>query len=106
MFRVDVDTLEAYFAFDPIREADLRRSDALITKAAPCLKRYFPQGGAGAGESRHALVNDWVWQVLLSRHDGRKGRVAVVGVALQKNYISVYFAVTKRRAAVTDPLRR
>jgi hypothetical protein len=30
MFRVDVDTLEAYFAFDPKREADLRRLDALI----------------------------------------------------------------------------
>ena len=27
----------------------------------------------------------------------------VVGVALQKNYISVYFAVTQRGAAVTDP---
>ena len=38
MFRVDVDTLEAYFAFDRKREADLRRLDALISKAAPSLK--------------------------------------------------------------------
>jgi hypothetical protein len=49
MFRVDVETLEAYFAFDPKREADLRRLDALITKAAPCLKRYFHKG-TPAGE--------------------------------------------------------
>jgi hypothetical protein len=49
MFRVDVEILEAYFAFDPKREADLRRLDALITKAAPCLKRYFHKG-TPAGE--------------------------------------------------------
>lgn len=51
MFRVDVETLEAYFAFDPKREADLRRLDELIRKAAPSLKRYFhkgaPQGEPG-----------------------------------------------------------
>ena len=35
MFCIDVDTLEAYFAFDPKRKADLRRLDALISKAAP-----------------------------------------------------------------------
>jgi hypothetical protein len=49
MFRVDVDTLEAYFAFDPKREADLRRLDALIRKAAPSLKRHFHRG-TPAGE--------------------------------------------------------
>ena len=27
----------------------------------------------------------------------------IIGLALQKNYISVYFVVTKRGAAVTDP---
>ncbi len=41
MFRVDVETLEAYFAFDPERGADLRRLDALI---AP--KTLLPQGHA------------------------------------------------------------
>ena len=34
---------------------------------------------------------------------GEKVEWPVVDVALQKNYISVYFAVTKRRAAVTNP---
>jgi hypothetical protein len=34
---------------------------------------------------------------------GAKVEWPVVGVALQKNYISVYFAVTKRGAAVTAP---
>ena len=49
MFRVDVDSLEAYFAFDPKREGDLRRLDALISKAAPSLKRHFHKG-TPAGE--------------------------------------------------------
>ncbi len=34
---------------------------------------------------------------------GEKVEWPVVDVALHKNCISVYFAVTKRRAAVTDP---
>ena len=41
MFRINGETLEAYFASDPTREGDLRRLDALISKAAPNLKRYF-----------------------------------------------------------------
>jgi hypothetical protein len=49
MFRVDVETLEAYFAFDPKREADLHRLDVLIRKAAPSLKCYFHKG-TPAGE--------------------------------------------------------
>jgi hypothetical protein len=57
MFRVDVETLEAYFAFDPKREADLRRLDALISKAAPSLKRYFHQGTpAGAPGMRFKMI--------------------------------------------------
>jgi hypothetical protein len=44
MFRVDVETLEAYFALDPKRETDLHRLDGLIRKAAPGLKRYFHKG--------------------------------------------------------------
>ena len=54
MFRVDVETLEAYFAFDPKREADLRRLDGLIRKAAPSLKRYFHKG-TPRGRTGHAL---------------------------------------------------
>jgi hypothetical protein len=63
MFRIDVQTLEAYFAFDPKREADLRRLDALITKAAPSLKRYLRKG-TPAGEPgmrpKRALTRDTI----------------------------------------------
>jgi hypothetical protein len=63
MFRVDVKTLEAYFAFDPKREGDLRRLDALISQAAPSLKRHFhkgtPAGEPTTGHSTFSPVVAW-----------------------------------------------
>jgi hypothetical protein len=53
MFRVDVQTLEAYFAFDPRREADLHKLDELIRKAAQP-EALLSQGRAG-GRTGHAL---------------------------------------------------
>jgi hypothetical protein len=102
MFCVDVDTLEAYFAFDPKREADLRRLDALISKAAPSLKRHFHKG-TPTGEPGMRFKMIGYGKSFYHATTGKKVEWPVVGVALQKNYISVYFAVTKRGAAVTDP---
>ncbi len=101
MFRVDVETLEAYFAFDPKREADLRRLDELIRKAAPSLKRYFHKG-APQGEPGMRFKMIGYGESFYRATTGEKVEWPVVGVALQKNYISVYFAVTRRGAAVTD----
>jgi hypothetical protein len=102
MFRVDADTLEAYFAFDPKREGDLRRLDALISKAAPSLKRHFHKG-TPAGEPGMRFKMIGYGKSFYHATTGEKVEWPVVGVALQKNYISVYFAVTKLGAAVTDP---
>jgi hypothetical protein len=100
MFRVDVDTLEAYFAFDLKREADLRRLDALISEAAPSLKRHFHEGTpAGKPGMRFKMIG--YGKSFYHATAGEQVEWPVVGVALQKNYISVYFAVTKRGAAVT-----
>jgi hypothetical protein len=102
MFRVDVETLEAYFAFDPKREADLHRLDGLIRKSAPSLKRYLHKGTpADEPGMRFKMVG--YGQSFYRATTGEKVAWPVVGVALQKNYISVYFAVTRRGAAVTDP---
>jgi hypothetical protein len=105
MFRVDVETLEAYFAFDPKREADLRRLDGLIRKAAPSLKRYFHKGAPeGQPGMRFKMIG--YGESFYRAATGDKVEWPVVGVALQKNYISVYFAVTKRGAAVNAPYAR
>ena len=102
MFHVDVETLEAYFAFDPKREADLHRLDGLIRKAAPNLKRYFHKG-APEGEPGMRFKMIGYGKSFYRATTAEKVEWPVVGVALQKNYISVYFAVTQRGAAVTDP---
>jgi hypothetical protein len=102
VFRVDVETLEAYFAFDPKREADLHRLDGLIRKAAPSLKRYFHKG-TPADEPGMRFKMIGYGQSFYRATTGEKVEWPAVGVALQKNYISVYFAVTRRGAAVTDP---
>lgn len=102
MFRVDVETLDAYFAFHSKREADLRKLDGLIRKAAPSLKRYFHKGSPeGEPGMRFKMIG--YGRSFYRATTGEKVEWPVVGVALQKNYISVYFAVTKRGAAVTDP---
>jgi hypothetical protein len=54
MFRVDVQTLEAYFAFDPRREADLHKLDELIRKGRAQPEALLSQGRAG-GRTGHAL---------------------------------------------------
>jgi hypothetical protein len=101
MFRVDVDTLERYFAFDPKREADLHGLDGLIRKAAPSLKRYFHKG-TPAGEPGMRFKMIGYGMSFYRATTGEKVEWPVVGVALQKNYISVYLAVTRRGAPVTD----
>jgi len=94
MFRVTADSLEAYLAFDPGRTAELEALHATMRKAAPALKRHFhagtPCGEAGMrmnligyGEFRYAIKS------------GKTASWPVIGVALQKNYISVYVAVTR-----------
>jgi hypothetical protein len=35
MFRVEVDSLESYFDFDPKRKPDLQKLDKLLRKSAP-----------------------------------------------------------------------
>lgn len=83
MFKVEVQTVEDYFDFDPLRRADLLALDALLQTSG--LPRYFhagtPLGTPGMrfrmiGYGRTVLDSGLEWPR--------------VGVALQKNYISLY----------------
>ena len=90
MFKVDAGSVEEYLRFDPGREADLRTLDGLIRGAAPGLARCFvpgtPDGQPGMtmtligyGQFQYSVKSSPVpvtWPVL--------------GLALQKNYISLY----------------
>ena len=97
MFRVEVDTLESYLDFDPIRKPDLQKLDKLIRKSAPGLKRYFHTGTpAGEPGMRFKMIGYGQSQYLT--RSGKYVDWPAVGVALQRNYISVYFSVMKDRA--------
>jgi hypothetical protein len=106
MFRVDVDSLEAYFDFDPKRKPDLQKLDALIRQSAPALTRHFHEGTpAGEAGMRMKMIGYGRFSFV-----GRRGRAGqaerviwpVVGIALQKNYISVYLAIAKDGAPLLD----
>lgn len=101
MFRVDVDSLQAYFDFDPERKADLLKLDGLIRKAAPSLKRYFHEGTpAGEAGMRMKMIGYGKFRYAIK--SGKTSIWPIVGVALQKNYISVYVSIAKDGAPIVD----
>ena len=94
MFRVTADTLEDYLGFDPARRDDLERLHGLLRKAAPDLKRHFHKG-TPAGEAGMRMKMIGYGRFRYTIKSGKSTEWPVVGVALQKNYISVYVAVTR-----------
>ncbi|KAA0021094.1 DUF1801 domain-containing protein [Antrihabitans cavernicola] len=92
MFRVTAASVDEYFAFDAVREADLRAVDAIIRSAAPSLNRWFV-GGTPAGEPGMAMSMIGYGQFHYTVKSSTV-RVAwpVVGLALQKSYFSVYIS--------------
>jgi hypothetical protein len=94
MFRVTADSLRAYLDFDPERKADLVKLHRLLTETAPTLKRYFHRGSpAGEAGMRMTMIGYGKFRYAIK--SGKSTEWPVIGVALQKNYISVYVSVTK-----------
>ncbi|HEV2331543.1 MAG TPA: hypothetical protein VGV16_00150 [Gammaproteobacteria bacterium] len=95
MFKVPVDSLAAYLDFDPDRKADLKRLDKSIRDAAPDLKRHFHAGTlAGEPGMRFKMIGYGKFHYMAS--SGEQVAWPVIGIALQKNYISVYVSATRR----------
>jgi len=94
MFQVNVDSLQAYLDFDPRRKADLQKLNGLMRKAAPDLKRHF-HAGTPAGEAGMRMKMIGYGKFRYAIKSGKTTPWPVIGVALQKNYISVYVTVTK-----------
>lgn len=95
MYKVAADSLDDYLDFDPSRKADLVKLDQLIRKTAPGLKRYFHRG-TPAGDAGMRMKMIGYGRFRYGATSGQMVEWPVIGVALQKNYISVYVAVTKR----------
>jgi hypothetical protein len=99
VFKVEAASVEDYLDFDPARRADLAAFDALMAARAPRLERYF-HAGTPAGEAgmRFKMISYGRF-----RYPAASGVLVawpVVGLALQKNYISVYLSVSKADAPV------
>lgn len=94
MFKVTADSLATYLDFDPDRKADLKRLDAAIREAAPGLKRHFHAGTpAGTPGMRFKMIG--YGRFHYAPKPGQTVAWPVIGIALQKNYISVYISVTR-----------
>lgn len=101
MFRVTADSLQAYLDFDPARKPDLVRLHAAMRKAAPGLKRHFHKGTpAGQAGMRMQMIGYGKFRYAIK--SGSATDWPVVGVALQKNYVSVYVAVTKQGVPIVQ----
>ena len=101
MFRVIADTLQAYLDFDPKRKHDLTELHKLVVSAAPALKRHFHQGTpAGEAGMRMKMIGYGKFRYAIK--SGKSTEWPVIGVALQKNYISVYVTVTRQGAPVVS----
>jgi hypothetical protein len=99
MFRVAADSLDAYLDFDPVRKPDLVRLHELMRKTAPVLKRYFHKGTpAGEAGMRMQMIGYGKFRYAIK--SGKTTEWPVIGVALQKNYISVYVSVTRAGAPI------
>ena len=100
MFRVTADSLGAYLDFDPERKPDLVKLHKLMAKTAPALKRYFHKG-TPAGEAGMRMKMIGYGRFRYAIKSGKTTEWPVIGVALQKNYISVYYVGDEGRRAVS-----
>jgi hypothetical protein len=94
MFRVDASSVEEYLHFDPMREDDLRAVDELIRIAAPSLSRWFVPGTPpGQPGMTMTMIGYGQFQYTVVKNSATPVTWPVLGLALQKNYISLYTSV-------------
>ena len=94
MFKVAAGSVEEYFSFDPAREAELRVLDALIRAAAPSLARWFVPGTpVGEPGMTMTMIGYGRFEYTV-KNSAASVSWPVLGLALQKNYISLYSSVS------------
>lgn len=90
MFKVRAASVEEYFRFDPAREDALRELDAVIRAAAPALSRWFVPGTPpGQPGMTMTMIGYGRYQYTV-KSSPAPVTWPVLGIALQKNYLSFY----------------
>lgn len=84
-----------YFALlkEP-RRSEIKKLHALIRKWAPKLKPYMQDGYLGYGKYHYKYAS------------GREGDWFVIGLASQKNYISLYFCVLDKKQYMAEKYKK
>lgn len=100
MFKVDAANSKQYMGFDPARRSDLQQLDALIRGTAPKLTPHF-HAGTPAGDAGMRMKMLGYGKSSYTTKAGKTTPWPVIGVALQKSYISVYFAVRRNGKPIT-----
>jgi hypothetical protein len=101
MFKVQANSLAEYFDADPARKADLQAMDSLIRETVPDLERWFyPGATADSPGMRMTLIGYGSFRYEMK--SGQRVTWPIIGLALQKNYISLYTSVVKDGAPITD----
>ena len=76
------------------RKSELKALHALIRKSAPGLKPFMQSGMIGYGAYHYTYAS------------GREGDWFYIGLASQKNYISLYFCVCDEKGYVAERYKR
>src|SRR5579863_1106686 len=101
MFKVRAESLEDYFCFDPEREGALRELDAVIRGAAPALSRWFVPGTPpGQPGMTMTMIGYGQYQYTV-KSSPEPVTWPVLGIALQKNYLSLYNSAYRDDLAFT-----
>lgn len=81
-------------SLDEPRKSELKVLDALIRKAAPTLKPEMVAGFLGYGKMHYKTKS------------GREGDWFTIGLASQKNYISLYFCVVDGKTYLAEKYKK
>lgn len=100
MFKVDAASSKDYMSFDPARKPDLAGLDALIRRTTPKLTPHF-HAGTPAGDAGMRMKMLGYGKSSYTTKAGKTTPWPVIGVALQKSYISIYVAVRRNGMPIT-----
>jgi hypothetical protein len=90
MFKVDAASVDEYLRFEPARERDMRALDALIRTAAPTLSRWFVPGTAAGQPGMTMTMIGYGRYEYTVKSSPTPVSWPILGLALQKSYISLY----------------
>jgi hypothetical protein len=100
LFKVIATSIDEYFAFDPKRERDLRHVDRAIRRSAPSLKRWFVSGSPDGQPGMKMSMIGYGRFTYCVQAWPRPIPWPILGLALQKNYMSLYCSA-KTKASQT-----